>query len=318
MDLINKEIIESMKVLNENLKNKLSYLDNLNKKEIRKKLSDNGDFATINKLSKDQLSKYKNTACVDGSVNRYGGSYPHYIDLFQGLGKISGEKVFNECKVYINSPLLSNLESDEDLRKKYLAKIEVEVALSILDNYDIKLLLMDGNLIRYNIEAPETFNLLKEKALEKNTYLAGFIKESKSNNLSNLFFEEIDFQVYDKDLLYGVFDIGEGYVLSENLNKKVSQGFASMFLRTSNYPGISGLEVIYEQRDRLVEIASLLYSLTSKMSRGVPMIIDIVDKEAKLDDKLVEELIKSYIDKDIVERFFRSERSMRKYWGEFY
>lgn len=318
MDLINKEIIESMKVLNENLKNKLSYLDNLNKKEIRKKLSDNGDFATINKLSKDQLSKYKNTACVDGSVNRYGGSYPHYIDLFQGLGKISGEKVFNECKVYINSPLLSNLESDEDLRKKYLAKIEVEVALSILDNYDIKLLLMDGNLIRYNIEAPETFNLLKEKALEKNTYLAGFIKESKSNNLSNLFFEEKDFQVYDKDLLYGVFDIGEGYVLSENLNKKVSQGFASMFLRTSNYPGISGLEVIYEQRDRLVEIASLLYSLTSKMSRGVPMIIDIVDKEAKLDDKLVEELIKSYIDKDIVERFFRSERSMRKYWGEFY
>ncbi len=318
MDLINKEIIESMKVLNENLKNKLSYLDNLNKKEIRKKLSDNGDFATINKLSKDQLSKYKNTACVDGSVNRYGESYPHYIDLFQGLGKISGDKVSNEYKVFINSPIISNLETDEDLKKKYLAKIEVEVALSILDNYDIKLLLMDGNLIRYNIEAPESFNLLKEKALKKNTYLAGFIKESKSNNLSNLFFEEIDFQVYDKDLLYGVFDIGEGYVLSENLNKKVSQGFASMFLRTSNYPGISGLEVIYEQRDRLVEIASLLYSLTSKMSRGVPMIIDMVDKEAKLDDKLVEELIKSYIDKDIVERFFRSERSMRKYWGEFY
>ena len=46
------------------------------------------------------------------------------------------------------------------------------------------------------------------------------------------------------------------------------------------------------------------------------IIIDMVDKEVKLDDKLTTELINSYVDRDVLERFFVSERSLRRYWGE--
>ena len=314
MDLINEKIISEIKNLNQNFKSKFSNIENIDKNIIREKLTEKGEFLRLNKLSNESLSSFKPMVCIDGSVNRYGGSFPHYIDIFQGLGIISGQKFIKEYDAFINSPLISNLDSDEDLKKKLLAKIEIQTAIKIIENYDIKFILMDGNLIRYHIEVPEDFQLLKNICLEKNILLSGFIKESKTNYLYNMLFgEEANLQVYDKDLLYGVFSTGEGYILEDTLNAKINQGVYSMFLRISNYPGIAGIELLYEQKDNIFSVANLCYSLTSEMSRGVPLIIDIVDKEVKIDDRLARELINSYIDKDIVERFFRSERSMRKY-----
>lgn len=313
MELVNESLIKEIKNLNYNFKTKLNLIENIDRNSVRGHLSKNGKLININKLDKETLSNYVPMACVDGSVNRYGGSHPHYIDIYQALGKISKEKGISVYKSHINSPMISeNPNSEEDLRKKLLAKIEVLTAIEIVDNYDIKVLLMDGNLIRYNIEIPEDFEILKNKCEEKNIILAGFIKEAKSNSLFDLFYDNNHgLTIYDKDLLYGVLNIGEGYILSDDLNKKINQGFNSIILRTSNYPGISGIEVLNSQKEHLIEVSNICYSLTSKMSRGVPLIIDIVDKEVKIDNKLAEELIKSYIDQDIIERFFRSERSMR-------
>lgn len=172
---------------------------------------------------------------------------------------------------------------------------------------------MDGNLIRYTIEDKENFDKLSGLCLEKDVLLAGFIKEPKTNILGELIFKDSQqIKLYDKDILYGILNEGEGYILNDSYNKKVDQGFSSMFLRTASYPGVTGLEVLEGQRSSLYNIANLCYSLTPQMSRGVPLIIDMVDKEVKIDDKLMREIVLAYLDSDLVERFFRSERSMRR------
>lgn len=313
MDKINSNLIENIKKLNNKLKSDLDITSKLGKNEIRKRLKDFGSFVKLSKLSNKELEAYKKMACVDGSVNRFGSSFPHYIDLFQGLGKISGLIGRDVFLSDVYSPI-SNPDSkeEEDFKKMLLAKIEILTAIEAVNTGQIKYLLMDGNLIRYKIENSENYERLQELCLEKEIVLTGFIKEPKTNSLFSLVFDDnMTGGLYDKDLLYGILDIGEGYILNETFNKKIDEGFFSIFLRLSNYPGITSLEMIHSQRQYLIEMAELCYSLTPLMSRGVPLIIDMVDKEVKIDDKMIRALLSAYIDTNLMERFFRSERSMR-------
>lgn len=316
MDIINENLRSNLKNLNESLKKKLNKIEGLDRESIRKNLQQFGILVNLKKLDGSELSKFGPMACVDGSVNRYGGSHPHYIDIFQGLSKLSGAESKSIFKSSIFSPILNSPteEEDEEIRNKLLASIEVEVAIETLLFENVKTLLMDGNLLRYSIRSSDNYEELKEMCESKNVILAGFIKEAKSDFLFKLLFPDISgFTLYDKDLLYGVLNVGEGFIFHDEYNKKLEKDISSMLLRTSNYPGIGGLEVINSQREFILDIGNLCYSLTSLASRGVPMIIDIVDKEVKLDDKLTTELINSYIEKEVIERFFVSERSLRRY-----
>ncbi|WP_162200275.1 DNA double-strand break repair nuclease NurA [Neofamilia massiliensis] len=303
-----------MKELNNKLGYDLSNIKNFNRDYLRDQLKCYGSFINLRKLERDELEKFSKMACIDGSVNRFGSSHPHYIDVYQGLAKVSKSSLADVILSDVYSPLTSNLSDDEeDLKKKLLARIEILTGLETLKTYDLDYLLMDGNLIRYTIEDKENFDKLIGLCLEKNVLLAGFIKEPKTNILGELIFKDSqEIKLYDKDILYGILNEGEGYILDDSYNKKVDQGFSSMFLRMASYPGVTGLEVLEGQRANLYNIANLCYSLTPQMSRGVPLIIDMVDKEVKIDDKLMREIVLAYLDSDLVERFFRSERSMRR------
>lgn len=315
MDFVNEEIISDLKKLNNNFREKFDNLGNLNKREIRINLRTYGKFVDLKKLNQDEIKNFSPMACVDGSVNRFGGSFPHYIDLFQGLSKVSDSKQRSFYTSKINSPLIEkiDIENEGEVRDKLLAKIEVEAALKTLEICDVKFILMDGNLIRYSILATEEFNKLKEICEKENIILSGFIKETKTDTLSELLLGKENLEIFDKDLLYGVLDEGEGFILYDDYSKKQERDISSMFVRTSNYPGVGGIEMLNSQREKILDVGNLTYSMTPRMSRGVPMIIDIVDSEVKLDDKLTEELILSYLDRDIVERIFVSERDLRRY-----
>lgn len=314
MESLNSKLISKMEDLNKNLAKKFRDLEYFNKESIRNKLEKFGSFVDLEKLKAEDLKEFSKMACVDGSVNRFGSSHPHYIDLYQGLAKLSDSSFEDIFESYVYSPLFSTYqEEEEDLKKKLLARIEVLTAISAIGSYKIDYLLMDGNLIRYTIEDKANFDKLLDLCLEKNIIISGFIKEPKTNILADLIFpNNEDLIFYDKDILYGILNQGEGYILNDKYNKKIEQGFSSMFLRTATYPGVTALEILSSQRAYLIKMANLCYSLTPQMSRGVPLIIDMVDKEVKIDDKLMKEIVLSYIDSDLVERFFRSERSMRK------
>lgn len=289
---------------------------NLDKDQVRSRLK---AYGRITKLAKGPVDKVS-MACIDGSVNKVGGSFPHYIELYQALAKLSSGQ--DQALSNIYSPLLDGGSEEEDQRKKLLAKIELDLALNLAQSRDdLDLILMDGGLIRYSIDAGPSFDKLRSICSRKDIILAGFVKEVKTDFVYGLIYgPNEDPKIYDKDLLYGVLDIGDMVVFdgvdlaeSEEASKYTNEDIDFCFLRLSNFPGITGIDIIRGQRDKLDYVAGLSYAITPPMSRGVPLLIDMVDTEVRLSDDLTRDLIRSNVDRDLYERFFVSERDMRKY-----
>jgi hypothetical protein len=100
-------------------------------------------------------------------------------------------------------------------------------------------------------------------------------------------------------------------LIQEFANKKESQGYASVFLRSSLQPSVIGMDIIDSQREHLEEMANLVFTLTPENSRGVPLWLDIVDQEVKLTDQMTKSLLETHMDREIYQRFFLSERAKR-------
>lgn len=312
--MINLQDLEGqLKEVNTNLKNKYDFIFNLDKDAFRKELTNNvGRLIKMEKFPKDKLSKYKRTVGVDGSNNRSGGAFPHFIEIFQGLAKSTDGNEIYKNKVY--TPTLNDIYDDKNLSQKYLATIEIETALEYIDEYDFDYLMMDGGFIRYKINCLDLFTELREKCEAKNIILFGVIKDLKTNVIARSL--EIDESIYDREILFNRLITGEALLIRNEINKKfikdgLGEGFSSAFMRTAKFPGAVGLDILDTQEKYLEEIASLVYTLTPMSSRGVPLWLDIVDKDVKITDEILTTLLEEYLDRDVYERFFISERDKR-------
>ena len=312
--MINLQDLEGqLKEVNTNLKNKYDFILNLDKDTFRKELTNNvGRLIKMEKFPKEKLSKYKRTVGVDGSNNRSGGAFPHFIEIFQGLAKSTDGNEVYKNKVY--TPTLNDVYDDKNLSQKYLATIEIETALEYIDEYDFDYLMMDGGFIRYKINCLDLFTELREKCEAKNIILFGVIKDLKTNVIARSL--EIDESIYDREILFNRLMTGEALLIKNEINKKfikdgLGEGFSSAFMRTSKFPGAVGLDILDTQERYLEEIASLVYTLTPMSSRGVPLWLDIVDKDVKITDEILTTLLEEYLDRDVYERFFISERDKR-------
>ena len=312
--MINLQDLEGqLKEVNTNLKNKYDFIFNLDKDAFRKELINNvGRLIKMEKFPKEKLSKYKRTVGVDGSNNRSGGAFPHFIEIFQGLAKSTDGNEVYKNKVY--TPTLNDVYDDKNLSQKYLATIEIETALEYIDEYDFDYLMMDGGFIRYKINCLDLFTELREKCEAKNIILFGVIKDLKTNVIARSL--EIDESIYDREILFNRLITGEALLIRNEINKKfikdgLGEGFSSAFMRTAKFPGAVGLDILDTQEKYLEEIASLVYTLTPMSSRGVPLWLDIVDKDVKITDEILTTLLEEYLDRDVYERFFISERDKR-------
>ncbi|MDU5418255.1 DNA double-strand break repair nuclease NurA [Peptoniphilus harei] len=312
--MINLQDLEGqLKEVNTNLKNKYDFIFNLDKDTFRKELTNNvGRLIKMEKFPKEKLSKYRRTVGVDGSNNRSGGAFPHFIEIFQGLAKSTDGNEIYKNKVY--TPTLNDIYDDKNLSQKYLATIEIETALEYIDEYDFDYLMMDGGFIRYKINCLDLFTELREKCEAKNIILFGVIKDLKTNVIARSL--EIDESIYDREILFNRLITGEALLIRNEINKKfikdgLGEGFSSAFMRTAKFPGAVGLDILDTQEKYLEEIASLVYTLTPMSSRGVPLWLDIVDKDVKITDEILTTLLEEYLDRDVYERFFISERDKR-------
>ncbi|MDU6743070.1 DNA double-strand break repair nuclease NurA [Peptoniphilus harei] len=312
--MINLQDLEGqLKEVNTNLKNKYDFIFNLDKDAFRKELTNNvGGLIKMEKFPKEKLSKYKRTVGVDGSNNRSGGAFPHFIEIFQGLAKSTDGNEIYKNKVY--TPTLNDIYDDKNLSQKYLATIEIETALEYIDEYDFDYLMMDGGFIRYKINCLDLFTELREKCEAKNIILFGVIKDLKTNVIARSL--EMDESIYDREILFNRLITGEALLIRNEINKKfikdgLGEGFSSAFMRTAKFPGAVGLDILDTQEKYLEEIASLVYTLTPMSSRGVPLWLDIVDKDVKITDEILTTLLEEYLDRDVYERFFISERDKR-------
>lgn len=312
--MINLQDLEGqLREVNKNLKDKYDFIFSLDNDTFRKELTENvGRLIEMEKFPKEKLSKYKRTVGVDGSNNRSGGAFPHFIEIFQGLAKSTDGNEVYKNKVY--TPTLNDIYEDKNLSQKYLATIEIETALEYIDKYDFDYLMMDGGFIRYKINCLDLFTELRETCEAKNIILFGVIKDLKTNVIARSL--EIDESIYDREILFNRLKTGEAVLIRNEINKKfikdgLGEGFSSAFMRTSKFPGAVGLDILDTQEKYLEEISNLIYTLTPMSSRGVPLWLDIVDKDVKITDEILTTLLEEYLDRDVYERFFISERDKR-------
>lgn len=324
--------------INDELKNRISELSDLLTKKsqniyikdktilmdfIRKNI---GDIKRMEKLKKDKLEAFHKKGGivgVDGSNNRKGGAFPHYIEVFQGLAKSTANRNEPIFRTDIYTPLISDHNEGpleemekivEDKKNIKLATIEVEVALESIDKLKPHAIMMDGGLIRYNIYAGEKWQELREICEEKNIILFGVIKDIKTSIIGDMMMEvddEIKDSFFDREMLFGVLNYGEMILIKDSANKKEPKGYASAFLRSSLMPSVVGMDIIDSQREYLEDMANLVFTLTPENSRGVPLWLDIIDKEVKISDDIMKGLLENYMDRGIYERFFATEREKR-------
>lgn len=323
---INNELKTKISEINKLLSQKYQRILQKDRQEIRDFIEKNvGKIKRMEKLDQDKLRDFHEKGGlvgVDGSNNRIGGSYPHYIELFQGLAKSTARKDKPIFKTDIYTPLISDREANlleegdkimEEKKDKRLAKIEIEAAL---ESISLKPhgIMMDGGLIRYNIYAGDRWQDLREMCEEKDITLFGVIKDIKTSIIGERLMEvdsNLKEIIYDREFLFGILDYGEMILIRDDANRKEPQGYASVFLRSSLQPSVIGMDIIDSQRSRLEDMANLVFTLTPENSRGVPLWLDIVDKEVKISDDIMKGLLETYMDRGIYERLFVSERDKR-------
>lgn len=239
---------------------------------------------------------------VDGTLNTFGGAFPHYLDLMRAIAKPStGEPVVLKA---MHCPLppgdlddeVVAVQKDQELRQQKLATLEAQVALAAAESIRPGILLMDGPLVRFDMRTKNTFSVLQQKVLDGKIMLAGCIENIESRVIPTMMAEETPpgwQNRYDRDILWGVLEMGE--VLEVRRPVKGQSGalkpgepeptpVRTWFLRTATDPGVTGLEMLEAQADQMGALADYLYTITPPDGRGMPLWLDIVDREVRLTD----------------------------------
>ncbi len=327
---IHNDLKRKISNLNDSIKDNYKEIFSIDRKGLRIFIEKNiGPIIKMKKLENNHLALYEKKGGivgVDGSVNKIGGADPHFVEIFQGLAKSTLLKDKPIFKADIYTPLFNDGEKNvleeaekdtdkEEERNRLLAKIEVEVALQAAVELNPYGILMDGSLIRYYIYSYDTWIKLREECERKGILLVGVIKDIKTSIIGDKLGEHLGesrVKPYDREVLFGKLEYGEMIVIDDNVNTKHKSGYSSVFMRSSLAPTVIGMDIIDTQKDQIEEMARLVFTLTPENSRGVPLWLDLVDKEVKISDALMKGLIEKYMDKEVYERFFVSERSKRK------
>ncbi len=295
------EIEEIFKSFNDRLLDKHKKLKNEVTKE---KLLTLGEFYMSRHLTDEEMNSFlpKGIAAVDGSNNSYGGADPNIIHFLRAC-YIPDMKRDRVEEVRILSPLVDVEVSP----KSELSKLELIAAMKGLEKYDSKALLMDGGLIRYILDAEDEYNELLELVKEKDTLFMGVIEDMKSRSIS----KALDVDGFDRELLFGKLAPGEAFFLHDELNLKKESSISTIYLRPGNDPMAISIDFPNFLGDKRELITNLVRTLTPDMSRGIPFILDIVDKYAKVTDKDMQYFIKKYISEDVKRLYLDEARQKR-------
>lgn len=305
--MIISDIRQELLQLNRSINDKYREIFNLSDQEFKDRLSDVGSFKKLSKLPEEKLKKFGKICAIDGSVNKKGGAYPHYLQIFRAVGLLGRDENVELARIY--SPIRDGGSEREDQSTKILAQLEVEVGIKAIEEKSPSLIIMDGGLIRYKIDAGKVWEDFRAKALARGVILCGVIKDIKTKIISSAF--KMDNLSYDRELLYGKLNYKDLMLIKETHSKKFYEGLSSAFLRPARDVNVIGIDILNEQKDHLEEISNLIYSLVPSSSRGVPLILDMVDRQCKVSDKFIDRICQDNLDRDIYEKFFISERDKR-------
>ena len=327
--MITQKLNEDLKIINVELKNR--FTNSISKTELRHKLADNlGNFKRLSDLSVEKIVNWtggRSVAAVDGSVNSIGSVFPYIIYMFQAQAMISDSK--NEVLTEIFSPLvpehymdLSNLAEELQtlpeqaiMQKKdhALTALELNAAIKAVQTYKPFLIMFDGGFARFERYAFQAWQEYQKLAITAGVLTVGVIEEAKSFGLAGaLGLSDDNTQVYDRELLFGLLQPGECFM--PDFGKDIKKGgYYTTFARFSQTPQAIACDFLDEQQEQAGQIMNYLFTLTPSGSRGIPLLLDIVDAEIRLSNKEMEMLVEVCLDADIREKYLIANRKRRDY-----
>lgn len=295
---MNERIDEFIR-FNESLRSQYKKID---RSSIKSDLAKIGEFYNANRLDKDALKKYEENSisAVDGSINSFGGAEPNVLNLISAcyLPDLNRDRINNER---IISPLIG----DEDSPSTELARLEVRTAIEGIKKYNSHACFMDGGFIRYITNAESDFKELVKTAEVHDTILIGVIEDMKSKVIA----ESLGMACYDREIVFGVLDYGEALILGKDYRKNVEVG--TVYFRSAMSPQAIAIDYPISMEDKIYEAIDLVLTLTPQSGRGIPMIIDMVDKYTRITDREIEAYIKTYIDEDLRRVYLDEARKKR-------
>ncbi|MDU5526099.1 MAG: DNA double-strand break repair nuclease NurA [Finegoldia magna] len=315
--MISKDLMDEVSDLNERLKNRKN-VSKLSREDIRNLITNEiGKIKVYNRFSVDKLKEIKQDGCicvVDGSVNRIGANYPNYVEFFQSMALLGSDKE-PLVKADILCPLVDEFsERDQfQISKEKLCATELAVAIEAVSNHDVKILMMDGTLMRYALEAEDLYNDLVELCHDEGVVLVGVVEEISTKIIMNTFNENgVNVgMLFDREALFNVLDMNEGFVVEEHKSRKEEYNIEQAFIRTSKDPCVIAIDIPSQNKDDFDEIISFVLTMSDENTRGVPFLLDLVDKKTRIDNKQAEILAKKYLDTEMYQSIFRSQRSKR-------
>lgn len=311
---VSPELMERLRDVGEQLGQR--YRQRGERDKVRQKLTTiYGNIRRLSPYSSSALAKWtqgRPLVAVDGSVNSTGGTPPHTVVLFQALAKSSHGA--EHWAADVRTPLLEEgdlwAKDEGRWRSRVLAKLELAVARKAVEAERPRAVFMDGSLFHYHLDAPDEWAALKAAVLEQDVLLIGVSEEIGTTDVARACMEGGAHGRTDREVLYGVLEPGECFWV-DNLGRK--QGFRTVFARTSRHPQCIGIDLLIEQRLEAADAVRLVMTLTPPEGRGIPLWLDIVDRDVRLTDKLVEALVDQYLDPAVKRLVLSPKRRERPY-----
>lgn len=315
--MISKDLMDEVSRLNQRLKNRKN-VSKLSREDIRNLITNEiGKIKIYDRFSVNKLKEIKQDGCicvVDGSVNRIGANYPNYVEFFQSMALLGSDKE-PLVKADILCPLVDGFsERDQfQISKEKLCATELAVAIEAVSNHNIKILMMDGTLMRYALEAEDLYEDLVKLCYEKHVILVGVVEEISTKIIMNTIHENGKNvgMLFDREALFNVLDMNEGFVVENHKSRKEEYNIEQAFIRTSKDPCVIAVDIPSQNMNDFDEIISFVLTMSDENTRGVPFLLDLIDKKTRIDNKQAEILAKKYLDTEMYQSIFRSQRSKR-------
>ncbi|GGE21994.1 hypothetical protein GCM10011571_25120 [Marinithermofilum abyssi] len=292
--------------------------EELRKEWIREQLEEYGTFYPMEKWPADRLTAWLDgrvMAGVDGSVNSTPGTDPHTLSVFQALAKgTHGEECW-EADLYTplldregTDPVEGRLAREAKRRGTLLAGLELKVAKEAIIRWRPRVIMMDGSLLHYLIDDPQGWEELAELALARGVLLVGISEEIGTRGLARLLFPQRE-NYSDRDVLFGVLQPGEAY--ESEAMQLTGTGLWKAVMCSSRSPQPVGIDGLLSQAAERENLLNLIHTMTPAQGRGIPLWLDIVDKEVRVTDPLVRAMVEQFIDPDLRHRLLVPKRSER-------
>lgn len=268
----------------------------------------------LEKCDIDGLAGGRALVGVDGSVNRYGATFPYLVYFYRALAASTWGRQWLLydffCPVrpgdreQVEEICHGGLQVEEALSRlywKHLAAAEARAALAAARDGNPFLLLLDGGFSRLQTHAPGQWEELQAACCRQHSLLVGVVEEVSSNLVGSAVG-----LASDRPVFFGLLAPGEYLVVPAERPE-----WLRVYGRLSQHPQAVAVEMLAAQEEHLGKVMDFLYTTTPAGSRGIPLWLDIVDRRVRLTSRELQVILRQAWEPAIIQKFIYPQRERR-------